>query len=171
MTMSCHTQRRAAGFTLVELMIVIVIVAILASIAIPTYQSSVRKSRRTEVKTAVLDLAAREEKYFSLNNAYTNSPANLGYASAGAGTTFPVSTGTYYTISACPSATAVTAAASSCGTTASGAFYVIVATPVAGQSQTKDTQCLYWALDNTGAQFASSATSAGGADTTATCWQ
>jgi len=48
------------GFTLVELMVVIVIASILMAIAIPSYKNSIRKSRRTDAKTALLDLAGRE---------------------------------------------------------------------------------------------------------------
>jgi len=54
-------------------------------------QSQVRKSRRTEARTALLDLAAREERFFSTNSAYTNVPANLGYAG-----TFPAPVGSSY---------------------------------------------------------------------------
>ena len=49
------------GFTLVELMVTLVVAAILATIAIPAYQNQIRESRRTEAKTALLDLAGREE--------------------------------------------------------------------------------------------------------------
>ena len=72
-------ERSLAGFSLIELMVTIVIVAILASIAVPPYNSSVRKSRRTEAKTAILDLAAREERLFATQNVYSNDPAALGY--------------------------------------------------------------------------------------------
>jgi type IV pilus assembly protein PilE len=51
-----------AGFTLIELMVTLAIAAILLSIVVPTYQAQVRKSRRTEAKTAILDFAAREER-------------------------------------------------------------------------------------------------------------
>src|SRR5438132_12993393 len=64
----------AMGFTLIELMVVVAIVTILFSIAIPSYMSYIRQSRRTEAKTAVLDLAGREERFLSTNpTAYTRS--------------------------------------------------------------------------------------------------
>ena len=71
-----HRQR---GFTLVELMIVVVIVAILSVVAFPSYVESMRKSRRADAKTALLDLAARQERYFTTHNAYTDRPDHLGY--------------------------------------------------------------------------------------------
>jgi len=83
------------GFTLIELMVVVVIVSILMAIAIPSYKNSIRKSRRTDAKTALLDLAGREERYNSTNGSYTNAAANLGYASWG----IPIGSG-YYTIAA-----------------------------------------------------------------------
>ena len=79
--MQLHSLTRALrGFTLVELMVVVVIATILLSIAVPSYMSQVRQSRRTEAKTAVLDLASREERYFSTNGSiYSVTPADLGY--------------------------------------------------------------------------------------------
>ena len=65
------------GFTLMELMIVVVIVGILAAIAYPNYQESVRKSRRSDAKTALSDLAARQEQYFNDNKTYTDNPTTL----------------------------------------------------------------------------------------------
>jgi type IV pilus assembly protein PilE len=85
--------RRAAGFTLIELMIVVAVIAILAAIALPSYQNSVRKSRRADAKTALLDLAARQERFYTINNAYSNGttvPNSLGYglpANLGTGAT------------------------------------------------------------------------------------
>src|ERR1700744_2113514 len=79
---------RNGGFTLIELMITIVIASILLSVAIPSYQNQVRKSRRTEAKNAVLDLAAREERYLSIYNLYSQQPGDLGYAAPGAATTW-----------------------------------------------------------------------------------
>jgi type IV pilus assembly protein PilE len=61
MTIQWTTGRTdSRGFTLVELMVVIVIASILMAIAIPSYKTSIRKSRRTDAKTALLDLAGRE---------------------------------------------------------------------------------------------------------------
>jgi type IV pilus assembly protein PilE len=162
---------RVAGFTLVELVIVMVIVAILAAIAIPSYQSQIRKSRRTDAKTAVLDLAAREEKYFSLNNSYTSSPVNLGYGTA---TSFPqnVNNG-YYQVYVCAASTAgSTSTNTGCtaASTATGTSYVVAAIPVTGTTQASDSSCQYFAVDNTGTQFASSIAGIG-TDTTSTCWQ
>ena len=77
-----HLAGRARGFTLIELMIVVAIVAILAMVAFPSYMESMRKSRRAEAKTALLDLAARQERYFTTHNAYTDRPDHLGYGSA-----------------------------------------------------------------------------------------
>jgi len=70
------------GFTLIELMITIVIVGVIAAIALPGYQSSVRKSKRTEAKTELLQVMARQEQYFSENRTYTAVPGDLGYTAA-----------------------------------------------------------------------------------------
>jgi type IV pilus assembly protein PilE len=147
--------RSSRGFTLIELMVVVVIATILVSIAVPSYMNQVRQSRRTEAKTALLDLAGREERYFSTNGAsYTNVAANLGYAAlpgvAGSG---------YYTVSVCSPACAPSAVAAP--------SYTVTATPVAGTSQANDKQCASFSVDSTGAQFA---TATGGANNTAYCW-
>ena len=68
------------GFTLIELMVVVVVVAILSAIALPAYQDSVRKSRRTAAKTAVLDLASREERFYTTTNTYSATASDLGYS-------------------------------------------------------------------------------------------
>ena len=68
------------GFTLIEMMIVVAVIGILSAIAFPSYASHIQKSRRVDAKNAVLDLAGREERYFSINNAYTNDAAALGYS-------------------------------------------------------------------------------------------
>jgi type IV pilus assembly protein PilE len=75
-----HARRGSRGFTLMELMITMVLIAVLTVIAVASYTHQVTKSRRADAKTALLDLAAREERYFTTNNTYTNVAANLGYA-------------------------------------------------------------------------------------------
>jgi len=70
---------RTFGFTLIEVMIVVAVVAILAAIAYPSYQEHVRKSRRTEAKTLLLEAQARQEQFFTENNAYAATMSALGY--------------------------------------------------------------------------------------------
>lgn len=68
------------GFSLIELMVAIAIVGILAAVALPSYKDSTRKARRPDAKAALLDLASRQERYYSTNNAYTSDATKLGYA-------------------------------------------------------------------------------------------
>ena len=94
-------MRKQQGFTLIELMIVVAVVALLAGIAFNAYTSQVRKSRRAEARQVLSDYATRQEKYRS-NNATYGTLANINGVAAPAGgfytyaVTFP-STGT------CPS--------------------------------------------------------------------
>jgi len=94
-------KNRVGGFTLIELMIVVVIVGILAAIALPSYQLYVLRSHRTAAVNALLDLGSREARYYSANNAYTNAltgATGLGYASDPA--PVPDATNPYYQLSA-----------------------------------------------------------------------
>ncbi len=71
------------GFTLLELMIVVLVIAILASIALSGYQNQVRKSRRADAKQVLSDYALREEKLRANSTAYQNSiPLLLGVTTA-----------------------------------------------------------------------------------------
>ncbi len=137
---------RAAGFTLIELMVVIVVATILITIAVPSYTSQMRKAHRTDARTAVLDLAQREERYLSTNSSYTTDPTKLGYSGS-----FPVTVGSgYYQLSVC-----VSAALPCTGNAATGTAFRITATAVG--TQANDTQCLTLSVDNTGNQTATSA--------------
>jgi len=70
-------RKPARGITLVELMIVVVIVAVLASIAIPNYRQYVIRSTRTEAKAALLRVQAAEEKFYLQKNRYAVTEAEL----------------------------------------------------------------------------------------------
>jgi len=71
----------ACGFSLLELLIVLAIIGILASVAYPMYTHAIAKTRRTEAKIALLHLANRMEIYYlENNNSYAGaSLANLGF--------------------------------------------------------------------------------------------
>ena len=64
------------GVTLVELMIVVAIIAILGAIAYPSYLDSVRKGKRAEGRTALLELLQQQERYMTQNNTYLVIAAN-----------------------------------------------------------------------------------------------
>lgn len=58
-----HKIKHLKGFTLIELMIVVVVIGILASIAYPSYVEHVKKSRRADGKAGLLSLQQAQEKY------------------------------------------------------------------------------------------------------------
>lgn len=59
-----------SGFTLIEVMIVVAIVAILAAVALPSYQEHVRKSKRAECQAVLVSYANALERRFSISNSY-----------------------------------------------------------------------------------------------------
>jgi type IV pilus assembly protein PilE len=142
---------RSPGFSLIELMVVVAIAAILVSVAVASYQSQVQKSRRTEARSALLDLATREERFFSTNNLYSTLPADMGYASF-----TPVGSGYYNVTVAITAANPATVPPTQAG-------YTITATSTG--IQVADTSCVSFTVDQTGTQ-----TSTGSAPA-ATCWQ
>lgn len=69
------------GFTLIELMIAVFIVAVLAMIAVPTYQAHIRKSRRMDAITSLLHIQLLESRYRATNTTY-GTLAQLGAATS-----------------------------------------------------------------------------------------
>ena len=84
---------RARGFTLIEVLIVCVIVGVLTAIALPSYQSQVQKSRRSDAKSALVGAAGQMERYFTERGTYAT--ATLGSGGVYAATT----QNGYYTLS------------------------------------------------------------------------
>jgi len=110
-----NRKTSGAGFTLIELMIVVAIIGVITAIAYPSYSKSVQKSRRAEGKALLLDAANRQERRFADTNAYTNTMSDLGYTSI-------LSENGYYELTS----------------TATNGFTLTVTTK---NDQTKDTEC------------------------------
>jgi type IV pilus assembly protein PilE len=124
--------RSKRGFTLIELMIVVAVIAILGAIAMPQYMREVRKSRRTAAKTTLLDVASRQEKYYATQNKY-GALTDLGYT--GATIQAPSATQDYYNVTL------------TLGTPTNG----FTATAAAQGDQQKDT-CGDYSITNLGVQ-------------------
>jgi type IV pilus assembly protein PilE len=128
------------GFTLIELLIVIVIVAVLAAIALPGYQEHVRKTRRTQAKADMTEIAQILEREFTLNRSYAGFDPLSFNQSPRTGTA-------YYNITYSPNMVS---------------SYTITATPIT--SRQSDTRCGTLSLSSTGVKTAS------GTQGVAGCW-
>jgi type IV pilus assembly protein PilE len=71
--MNMGFKRSTAGFTLIEVLVVSILVAIIAAIALPVYQQQMREARRTEARRMLLDVMNREHRFFADNSFYTTS--------------------------------------------------------------------------------------------------
>ncbi|SDR77301.1 type IV pilus assembly protein PilE [Halopseudomonas xinjiangensis] len=69
---------RQRGFTLIEVMIVVVIVGILAAIALPSYREYVLRGNRAQGQALLMEAAARQERFYAQNSAYVTDNANKG---------------------------------------------------------------------------------------------
>lgn len=63
-------MKRNSGFTLIELMVVILVIAILAAIAVPAYGKYSRQAKRQDTETEMFKIQQDEEQYFSLKHTY-----------------------------------------------------------------------------------------------------
>jgi len=117
------------GFTLIELMIVVAVIGILASIAYPSYQEYVLRAKRGDAKAALLSVQLAEEKYRANNVSY-GTLAQLGLGAM-------VSSDGYYDITI--------------PTTPTAAAYSITATP---KSPHADAKCATLVIDQDGVKTA-----------------
>ncbi len=119
-------RTNAQGFTLIEMMIVVVIVAILAAIALPSYQEHVVRSARVQAQAELLELSSLQEKIFLNSNAYCASvtAAYNATSAGGLGRTSGKTNDGRYDLSL--------------DITTPSQTYVLTATPVSASSQADD---------------------------------
>jgi len=89
-------MRRQSGFTLIELMVTVAIIAILAGIAVPSYTSYIVRGKLTEAHSNLLAMRTKMELYFQDNRTYVGACA--------AGTVAPLPSGLKYFAISCPAA-------------------------------------------------------------------
>ncbi|MGA8260305.1 MAG: type IV pilin protein [Arenicellales bacterium] len=134
---------RRRGFTLIELMIVLAVIAVLTAIALPAYRDYVVRSNRSDAVVALTELANLEEKYYSNNLSYTTAFDALSYPQSSPNDFYALSIAT--------------------GTTVG---YTLTAKPK-GTQKKEDKACQKLILNSFGQR---SATDSGGGDTSQKCW-
>lgn len=71
-------NKKGKGFTLIEMLIVISILGIVAAIAVPSYGDYVKKSRRKEAQTDLMNISNAMERFFTVNNTYATASLGSG---------------------------------------------------------------------------------------------
>lgn len=145
-------MKRQTGFTLVELMITVAVVAIMAAIAVPSYRQYVMRANRVDATSALLRLASAQERFYLQNNRYAGAgeiadapPAGLGIGGTERG---------FYGLAIDSDDLAV--------------GYVATATAIAGEAQGDDTDCVGFSVDQQGLRRAEDADAG---DNTERCWR
>ncbi len=108
----------AGGFTLIELMIVLAIAALLLALALPSYNDSVRRGRRSDAADIVVGVMHAQERWRGLNPSYSDSLTVLNQPTT--------SMGGYYQLAL---------------SAATGAGYTLTASAVTGKGQERDGSC------------------------------
>lgn len=142
-------RRSQRGVTLIELMTVIVVMAILASIAVPSYRQYLLRSQRTDATTSLLRISAAQEKFYLQNNAYSE---DLVAAQADGGLGIGnVSPDGRYDLEV---------------ELTDDDGFIARAEPRAGGGQTDDTKCTQFSITNSGVKAAE-----GASDANQSCWR
>ena len=132
-------RSKVSGFTLIELMIVIVVAAVLAVVAIPSYRQYVLRTHRVEAKRTLLNVATAQEEFYLQNNTYAGPSALETAPPAGLGLSGTSEHGHY--------AVAITA----------GGVSAFSATAMAQGGQAADTRCASFSIDQAGDRTATNA--------------
>lgn len=150
--MPLRTRHAAAGFTLIEMLIALVIAAILASIAWPSYQKSVQRSRRSDAMAALAELSQAQERWRANNAQYQSVIADLPGARS-------LSAGGHYDIAMLADSTSRTG-------------YIAQATVHSGSPQSGDSTCQMMRLTLAEGQITYGSSNGGSSLNTAPdpCW-
>jgi type IV pilus assembly protein PilE len=124
MTSSKARFGRTAGFTLIEVMITVAIVAIIAAIAVPSYADYVMRSRLVEAKSGLAEMRTRLEQHFLDNRAYPTACVAPASGPAGAGKVYLPGDAKYFAFACDLTATTYTVTASGTGPMAGFAFTI-----------------------------------------------
>lgn len=122
-------RRPLRGFTLIELVIVMVVVGILAAIAVPSYTAQMRKGRRAEAHSALMQIQSAQERWRTNNVQYSGTLAALGV-------TTPTSGGNYALALSGAGATGYTATATAQAKQAGDSACATITVTVAGATTT-----------------------------------
>lgn len=143
------------GFSLVELLIVIVIIGIIAAFAYPSYRNHIVRTHRSDAIKALTTLSINQERFLALNNSYSNSASELGMTTSPDG---------YYELKVFYGRWSGSDCSTASDDTSNTRRYTLMAIPVAGKSQAEDTDCGCLYIDDIGSQQAAG-------NNTARCWK
>ena len=141
-------KQLAQGFTLIELMIVVAIVAILAGVGYPSYQSYIMDNNRNEAKTGLMQLQLLQEQYFLDNRSYASSLAS----------------GAVNTLSGWSDSSALYDFSLDASSSANS--YIAIATANASGAQASDADCRSFRLSSVGERTATNSAN----NSTTDCW-
>jgi type IV pilus assembly protein PilE len=114
--------RQGAGFTLIEMMVVVAILAIVAAIAYPTYMDHVRKGHRAAAQAFLVEVASREQQYLLDARNYAVGSAALTALNV----SVPAEVSNFYSVTVDPAAPAIPPT------------FRLTATPLSGSMQASD---------------------------------